>query len=116
MSDGQWRVLAIILAILGIEVFASPKTRQFFTDLAQGKNPLNELQGAPAALWGYGLGAMALVAIAAFSDGLATGLALLFLVIVLINRGDVIGPALQNGTNALMQLAGKNPQAGTQGK
>lgn len=116
MTGGQWRVLAILLAIVGIEIVASPNTRKFFVDLTSGKNPTQDITGAGSAAIGYALAGIALLAIAAFNDGLATGISVLFLVIVLINRGDVIGPALQQATNALMTAAGKNPNAGTQGK
>src|SRR5947209_1357943 len=108
MSDGQWRVLVILLVILGLEIATSPNTRKVFDELGQelqGKQPKGSpaeyMKGAGGVLTGFGLSGIALVMLAAWQEGLATAIAVLFLVIVLIMRGDVIGPTVQGWSDAL---------------
>jgi hypothetical protein len=116
MTGGQWRVLGILVAILALETWTSPNTRKVFEDVGKGKAPWNDAPGIGGVILGFGLAGVVLIAVAAWQEGLATAIAVLFLLLVLIARGDAIGPAVQRATDKLMELSGKNPQAGSQGK
>src|SRR5690348_15139276 len=113
MTGGQWRVLGILLAILALELATSPNTRKALTamgDELSGKSPkqapIEYMKGAGGVVIGFTLSGVVLILIAAWQEGVATAIAILFLVIVLIMRGDVIGPTVQGWTDALTH-AGK---------
>lgn len=119
MTGGQWRVLGILLVILGIEAATSKDTRKVLG--AAARLDVAGLTGGAAggagALFGFALSALALVAIAAWQEGIATGIAALFLLVVLINRSDAIAPAVKGASDALINLSGKRPGGdGRQGK
>ena len=119
MTPGQWRVLGILLAILALELVTSPNTRKALSAMGeelQGKNPKQSpaeyFKGAGGVVIGFTLSGVVLVLIAAWQESLATAIAILFLVIVLIMRGDVIGPTVQGWTDALTHAG----QPGKEGK
>lgn len=105
MTDGQWRVLLIVLALLGVEVFTSDTAKGAVKSALSGHLPSGA--GVPQAAIGFTLGGFALVLIAAWQDGFATALALLLLVLVLINRSEELAPLVSGAADAIGNITGK---------
>lgn len=119
MTSGQWRVLIILSIVLGVDIIGNPEAQRFWkamVTLDWGTVGADSVKGFRWLYFGYAIGMLALIGLAAVDAEIATWIAVLFLVTVLITHGDVIGPALQTGTNILSGLAGGNPQARTHGK
>lgn len=109
MTDGQWRVFALLCVVLGIEVATSQNTRTALGALVKldwgGFAQASE--GAPQMLFGFGIGGLVLVGLAAWQEGLATSLVILLLILVLINRSDAIAPAVTAAGDAIRTATGQ---------
>lgn len=111
MTPGQWRVLGIVLAILGIDIFTSATAKGAVKSLLSGHAPSGA--GVPQATIAFGLAGLALILIAAWQEGFATGLALLALVLVLINKSDEIAPVVSGAADAIGTITGKGGTSGS---
>ena len=110
MTAGQTRVLVLMLVIIGCEAFFS----QPFRDALSGKTaPLTTAMFVPgpaglppvaAAMAAYGIGGVAMVALAGVAPGLATGLAVVFLIGVLLGHAPEVAGLAQAATAGITTL------------
>lgn len=119
MSKGQWTVLSILLAIAGIEALFSPTTAGLIKGTLSGqgpidpKKPIADQLAAPATgLIGFSLGVLLLLWLADAYPSIATGIALLLLVIVLLRYGNELGAFLNIASSAVTTLTGKGSTNG----
>lgn len=109
MSDAQWRVLSILLLAAGIEAVFSPLAGNFFKSVVNGKtlttgaldpnNPLNQQlsAGATAAI-AFTLSAVLLLWLADSIPNLATAIASIILLLVVLRYAGDIGSFLGTAT------------------
>lgn len=101
MSDGQTRVLVLLLALLGIQIVFNPTFRGNLVAGAEGKlAPQTMLAG----YLGWAVGGIALVALAAPAPKAATYIVVAFIVMALLLHPQAYASALGKTTAAIQQL------------
>lgn len=96
MSQSQWRVFGILMAVLGLQVLFSPRTRSVLGTLgqtsAQGPSAVKEAVGGVdmALFFLWALGAAALLLLADVAGEVATWVAILLLTGVVLAHGTTI--------------------------
>ncbi len=98
MSDAQLRVLALLGATAGFEALTSANVRAIFTDPAKAGSA--DLGAAV----GYTVGAGLLILLAAPAPGIATGLAVLVLLLAIFHQAGAISAILQGLANLTTHL------------
>ena len=114
MTAGQSRVLVLLLVLLGLEAVVSQPVRTFAHAAAKGQIDLSGfatptsgglgLPGPIAAAFGYSVGGLALIALAAVAPDVATTFVVLLIVLALVTHGSdfaVAGQALVNAVQAV---------------
>ena len=101
MSDGQTRVLVLLLALFGIEALFNPTFRSNLVAGASGKLPPQTML---AGYLGWTIGGVALVALAAPAPRVATYIVLAFILMALLTHPDTYAAALGKATAAMQQL------------
>lgn len=100
MTPGQFRVLALLLAALGIEALFSVPFRAALAALQKGNvtGAVSSVEngGTVAAAGAYALALLAIVAFAAPAPNAATWIAVLVLVYALLAHGGEIAPFVAN--------------------
>jgi len=96
MTPGQTRVLVLLLLLLGMEVFFNPSLGSQLKSVASGD--LRTDQGVLMAFAGYTAGGLALLALAAVADGLATGIVVLLILLVLFSHPGPVVSVIQGAT------------------
>lgn len=109
MSDGQTRVLVLLLALFGIEALFNPTFRSNLVAGATGKLPPHTML---AGYLGWTIGGVALVALAAPAPRVATYIVLAFILMALLTHPDTYAAALGKATAAMQQLTAAPPPAG----
>ena len=101
MSDGQTRVLVLLLTLFGIEALFNPTFRSNLVAGASGKLPPQTML---AGYLGWTIGGVALVALAAPAPRVATYIVLAFILMALLTHPDTYAAALGKATAAMQQL------------
>lgn len=101
MTPGQTRVLVLLLVLLSLEIFLNPGTGQQISDLVSGRQSGQIASGAFMAFAGYTAGAFALLALAAVADGIATGIVLLLILLVVLSHSSQVVGLIQGATGTL---------------
>lgn len=108
MTSGQFRVLALLLAALGIEALFSAPFRAAISDLGKGNvsSAVSSVAsgGTVAAAGAYALALLAIVAFAAPAPDAATWIAILILVYALLAHGGQIVPFVATVRGGLSSL------------
>lgn len=119
MSKGQWTVLTILLIIAGIEALFSPTTAGLLKGTISGQGPIDpnkpiadQLAAPATGLIGFTLGVLVLLWVADAFPGIATGIASLLLVIVLLRYSSQLGGFLNVASSAVTTLSGKGTNNG----
>lgn len=92
MSSGQWRVLILLAVLLGVDILVNPTARDTLTRAKSGdvsgmwSGLADSLAGGVPQMYGWGIGALALVALAAVAPDLATWIVVLFIAIVALSH------------------------------
>lgn len=103
MTDGQTRVLVLLLVLFGLDISFNPTLKN---NILHGN-----LSGFTPAYIGLGVGGVALVALAAPAPKAATYIVLAFIVLALIEHSGAWASMLGNATASLQQLTGSQAQA-----
>ena len=109
MSDGQTRVLVLLLTLFGIEAAFNPTFRGNLVAGASGKLPPQTML---AGYLGWSVGGVALVALAAPAPKAATWIVLIFIALALLTHPDTYSAALGKATAAMQQLTTAPASAG----
>ena len=115
MTSGQWRVLSLLVVLLVLEVLFTPEATDAWNQLRSGKLSAGQfLQDAGSAITGsttmalgWGVGAIALVAFAAYAPDLATWFVVLLLVLVAVTHPDLFQNTLSTVSGIITTPAGK---------
>lgn len=100
MTDGQTRVLVLLLLLLGTEALLSPTTRGYLTD----PRTLSNLPGHVPLLIAWGVGGGALFGLATVAPTVATDIVVLLLVLIFIAHGTDIGNLIGLANTALANM------------
>lgn len=101
MTPGQTRVLVLLGVLLGIQTLFNPTFRGNLAAGAEGKLPPQTML---AGYLGWGVGAVALVALAAPAPRAATYIVLAFILLALLTHPQGYAAALGKATAAMQQL------------
>lgn len=101
MSDGQTRVLVLLLVLFGIETAFNPTFRGNLVAGASGKLPPQTML---AGYLGWSVGGVALVALAAPAPKAATWIVMIFIALALLTHPDGYAALLGRATAAMTQL------------
>lgn len=101
MSDGQTRVLVLLLALFGLEAWLNPTFRHNLVAGASGNLPPQTML---AGYLGWSVGGIALVALAGPAPRAATYIVLAFILMALLMHPDAYAAALGQVTAAAQQL------------
>lgn len=110
MSDGQTRVLVLLLVLFGIEVTFNPTFRGNLAAGASGNLPPQTML---AGFLGWSVGGIALVALAAPAPKAATYIVLAFILMALLTHPQAYSAALGKATAAAQTLTTAPAQAST---
>lgn len=101
MSDGQTRVLVLLLTLFGLQTALNPTFRANLLKGATGNLPPQTML---AGYLGWTVGAIALVALAAPAPKLATYITLAFILLVLLEHPQGYASALGKLSSTMAQL------------
>lgn len=101
MSDGQTRVLVLLLVLFGIETAFNPTFRGNLAAGAKGDLPPQTML---AGFLGWSVGGVALVALAAPAPKAATWIVVIFIALALLTHPQGYSAALGKATAAMQQL------------
>ncbi|HEY7975735.1 MAG TPA: hypothetical protein VID72_10355 [Ktedonobacterales bacterium] len=113
MSDGQTRVLVLLLTLFGIETLFNPTFRGNLIAGASGKLPSQTML---AGFLGWSVGGVALVALAAPAPKAATWIVVIFIALALLTHPQLYASALGKATAAMQQLTTAPASASAQKK
>lgn len=96
MSPGQWRVLLLLVGLLGLDLVLNPEIGSLLGDLKAG-NPGSAIgkgatlvAGSPGAGIGWAVGALALLALASVAPSLATWIVVVLFAVVAFSHADQV--------------------------
>lgn len=101
MSGGQARVLTLLLVLLGLQLLLNPTFRSNLQGELLGKVPA---QTTLAGFLGWGVGGLALVALADPAPMASTWIVVLFIITTLLTRSQNWAGALDQATKAMQTL------------
>ena len=107
MTDGQTRVLVLLIILFGLDITFNPTLR---ANLVKGAST-QDVHTFASAYLGLGLGGVALVALAAPAPKVATYIALAFILMVLIQHSGAWASLLSQASANLQALTGSAAQA-----
>lgn len=103
MTPGQTRVLALLAALLGLQIVLNPTFRANTSSWLHGQLPSGT---ATAGYLGWGAAAVALVALAAPAPNLATWITVIFILMNLIEHPQGWSSALGAASSGLASITG----------